>query len=89
MTHVYGVNQFPAISRLRSRAAGVSRVGYGNTATGWPVSSGLISRQDNPANLISTSPTSLDDPIPRFTGTLEGGLGPVADVLVLEIHFLP
>ncbi|KAL0119223.1 hypothetical protein PUN28_009661 [Cardiocondyla obscurior] len=35
-------------------------------AAGWPVSSGLISRRDNPANLISTSPASLGDPIPRF-----------------------
>lgn len=62
-----GVIQFPAISGLRSRATGVSCVGYGNAATGWPVSSGLISRQDNPANLISTSPASRGDLIPRFT----------------------
>lgn len=81
--------QFPAISGLRSRAAGVSRVGYGNVATGWPVSSGLISRQDNPANLISTSSSSLGDPIPRFTlRERSKDSAPLPTVLVLEIHFL-
>lgn len=72
------VIQFPAVSRLQSRTGkrGQSR----GTVTGtrlWPVSSGLIPRQNNPANLISTSPTSLRRPnSPLYvTGTLEG-LGP-------------
>jgi len=67
--HGHGVIQFPVISGLRAVGRvqpGVSLVGYGNAAAGWPVSSGLISRQDNPANLISTWPTSLGDPIPRL-----------------------
>lgn len=58
-----GVIQFPAVSRLQSRTGkrGQSRGSVTGTRL-WPVSSGLISRQNNPANLISTSPTSLRRP---------------------------
>lgn len=68
---------------------GVSPVGYGNAAAGWPVSSDPISRQDNPANLISTSPTSHGDLIPRLRyGNAENdSVSLCPDVLALEIHF--
>lgn len=90
----YGDPVSADIRVTESCTAGVSLSlgGYGNAVAGWPVSSGLISRQDNPANLISTWPTSLDDPIPRFTvrdrakdSAPRAGFN--AGVLVLEIHF--
>lgn len=37
--------------------------GYRNAVAGWPLSSDLIPRQDNPDNLISTASTLFGGPI--------------------------
>lgn len=42
--------------------------GYRNAIAGWPLSSDLIPRQDNPDNLISTTSTLFADLIPSITG---------------------
>lgn len=64
LVHGGGWSSFPGGIQV-TKSCTSEGVSHGVRDTGtrlWPVSSGLISRQDNPANLISTSPTSLRRP---------------------------